>query len=48
MNPTIRKIYYTFLLLFIAAGTSFAQGPQAPATWPECGVAPRKTAPRLR
>ena len=28
-----------------------AQGPatpQAPATWPECGVAPRKTAPRLR
>ena len=30
---------------------SATQGPpasQAPAAWPECGVAPRKTAPRLR
>ena len=25
-----------------------AQGPLAPAAWPECGVAPRATAPRLR
>src|SRR3569833_1942027 len=29
MKPTIRKIYYTLLLLFIAAGASFAQGPKA-------------------
>jgi hypothetical protein len=25
-----------------------ANGPLAPAAWPECGLAPRKTAPRLR
>ncbi len=31
-----------------AAGRPAAQGPPGPATWPECGVAPRKTAPRLR
>ncbi|MBS1532856.1 MAG: TonB-dependent receptor [Bacteroidetes bacterium] len=29
MKPTIRKIYFTLLLLIAAAGLSFAQGPQA-------------------
>ncbi|MGZ3944599.1 MAG: TonB-dependent receptor domain-containing protein [Mucilaginibacter sp.] len=29
MKPTIRKIYYTLLLLLTATGISFAQGPQA-------------------
>ncbi|HWD87056.1 MAG TPA: outer membrane beta-barrel family protein [Mucilaginibacter sp.] len=30
MKLTISKIFYTLLLLFIAAGASYAQGPQAP------------------
>ncbi|HEX3384118.1 MAG TPA: carboxypeptidase-like regulatory domain-containing protein, partial [Mucilaginibacter sp.] len=30
MKPTINKIFCTLLLLFIAAGASYAQGPQAP------------------
>src|ERR1700756_5344168 len=29
MKPTINKIFYSLLLLFFAAGASFAQGPQA-------------------
>lgn len=29
-------------------GAGGGQGPQGPAAWPECGVAPRKTNPRLR
>jgi Iap family predicted aminopeptidase len=33
---------------FAQQNPSAANGPQAPAAWPECGVAPRKTAPRLR
>ena len=30
------------------AGGGAGRGGDAPAAWPECGVAPRKTAPRLR
>jgi carboxypeptidase Q len=35
---------------FAAANPNAAARPQGPATttWPECGTAPRKTAPRLR
>ena len=33
---------------FAAQNPAAANGPQTPAVWPECGVAPRKTNPRLR
>jgi hypothetical protein len=33
---------------FAQQNPNAANGPQGPAAWPDCGVAPRKTAPRLR